>query len=98
MPRLSAGALREEIAEQTKAKPAVVKAVLATLNRIVIREIKMKGKYIVPGMARFTLKMRPATEETTKNIFGKQVTIKARAASKLLKAAAAKQLKDALWQ
>ena len=96
MPRFSAGALRDEIAESTKTKPSVVKAVLGALNRIVIREIGAKGKYIVPGMARFNMKMKPATEAAVKNIFGKQLTIKARAATKVLKAAPAKQLKDAL--
>merc|ERR1719382_1793177 len=79
-------ALCAAIAEACEIKKSVAVTALATLASVGTGEVKKTGKFVIPGLA--MIKTRK------KEMFGKTVLVKAKPAKTVVKAFAAKALKD----
>ena len=73
-----------------------VKGVMETLAKVAYKELKNSGAFVLPGFAKFVVIKKPATKERAGiNPFTKEPTIiKAKPASKKIRASALKSLKD----
>merc|ERR1712146_584852 len=92
---LSGGAIAAQIAEKTELKPKVVKAVFNELNAIA-QSVKKNEKFTIPQLVVLKLKHNPARKAGTKVMFGKEVRVAAKPASKVVKAFPAKALKASI--
>merc|ERR1712139_360028 len=93
---MSQGDLNKKIAESTQLKPKEVKGVLAALQTIAYAEVKKTEKFVIPQLAMLKLKHKPARKAGKKIMFGKEVKVAAKPASKVVKAFPAKALKDSI--
>merc|ERR1712046_193092 len=71
-----------------------VKGVFAALRTIAYPEVKKTEKFVIPQLTTLKLKHKPARKAGTKVMFGKEVKVAAKPASKVVKAFPAKALKD----
>lgn len=98
MKKLTKSQLLEEIAVKMRGDftKKDVGGFLEALQEVVVEQLKGPGVVTLPGMLKITLKDKPATPERPGiNPFTKEaVTIKAKPASKTVKAVALKVLKD----
>merc|ERR1711943_77399 len=88
--------ISKTIAEQTELKPKSVKAVFGALVEIANAEVKKTEKFAIPHLATLKLKHKPARKAGKKMMFGKEVKVAAKPASKVVKAFPAKALKDSV--
>merc|ERR1719240_843631 len=95
-PAMTSGAITAKIAEKTDLKPKEVKSVLSALNDIAYSEVKKTEKFTIPQLCIVKLKHKAATKAGKKVMFGKEVRVKAMKARKVVKAFAAKPLKDSI--
>merc|ERR1712139_255809 len=91
---MTAGDLTRKIGESAGLNPKDVKAVLAALTAIATAEVKKTEKFVIPQICMLKLKHKPARKAGTKVMFGKEVKVAAKPATKVVKAFAAKALKD----
>merc|ERR1711871_1030319 len=91
---MTGGELTKKIAETTQLKTKDVKGVFAALQTIACAEVKKTEKFVIPQLA--TLKLKPARKAGKKMMFGKEVKVAAKPASKVVKAFPAKALKDSI--
>lgn len=90
-----------QIAEKTKLSKKDVAAVFGALNDIIVRELGKKGPGVfqVPGLLKLRAVNKPATKaRQAPSPFkpGEMMTIKAKPARKVIKAAPLKALKDSV--
>jgi len=71
---------------------------LNAVQGIMAKQLKTAGVFTLPGVAKFTVKVKPATAARKgRNPFtGEEMTFKAKPASKAVKSAPVKALKDAV--
>merc|ERR1712124_161641 len=93
---MSQGDMGKKIAESAGLKPKEVKGVLAALAAIATAEVKKTEKFVIPQIAMLKLKHKPARKAGKKIMFGKEVKVAAKPATKVVKAFAAKALKDSI--
>merc|ERR1711988_993812 len=93
---MTGGDLTKKIAESTQLKTKDVKGVLAALQAIACAEVKKTEKFVIPQLATLKLKHKPARKAGKKMMFGKEVKVAAKPASKVVKAFPAKALKDSI--
>merc|ERR1712060_391283 len=91
---MTKGALMAAIAESCEVKKQVASQALSTLASIATTECQKNGKFVVPGLVMIKTRKKPATKAGKKMIFGKEVLVKAKPAKTVVKAFAAKALKD----
>merc|ERR1712159_262464 len=91
---MTGGDLTKKIAESTQLKTKEVKGVFAALRTIAYAEVRKTEKFVIPQLT--TLKHKPARKAGTKVMFGKEVKVAAKPASKVVKAFPAKALKDSI--
>merc|ERR1712178_72867 len=96
MKAMNAGVLTKKIAESTQLKTKDVKGVLAALQTIAWAEVKKTEKFVIPQLTTLKLKHKPARKAGKKMMFGKEVKVAAKPASKVVKAFPAKALKDSI--
>merc|ERR1711920_79559 len=87
-------ALCAAIAEACEIKKSVAVTALATLASVGTGEVKKSGKFVIPGLAMIKTRKKPATKAKKMEMFGKTVLVKAKPAKTVVKAFAAKALKD----
>ena len=85
----------DAISTPTGLKRKEVQGVLESLCEVVTSQVKKSGKFVIPGIAMLKLKHKPARKACTKLMFGEMQKVKAKPACKVVKAFAAKALKDA---
>lgn len=87
-----------DLAERHGVSKKDAAALLESLQALVVGQLKENGGVVIPGIVKLVVKEKPAQPERQgKNPFtGAAVTIKAKPASKAVKASVAKQLKDAV--
>merc|ERR1719454_224897 len=95
-PAMSGGAITATIAEKTSLAPKDVKSVLDALKDVAYKEVAKTEKFTIPQLVMLKLKHKPARKAGKKVMFGKEVKVKAKKASKVVKAFAAKSLKDSI--
>merc|ERR1711975_198128 len=91
---MTKSALCAAIAEACEIKNKVASTALATLAAVGAGEVKKSGKFVIPGLAMIKTRKKPATKAGKKVMFGKEVLVKAKPAKTVVKAFAAKALKD----
>merc|ERR1712046_221291 len=89
--------MSQTIAEKTELKPKNVRAVFNALSEIAQAEVSRTQKFTIPHIVTLKLKPKPATKAGKKMMFGNLVKVAAKPAKKVVKAFAAKALKDSVW-
>merc|ERR1712061_692424 len=80
----------------TEIKASVGKQLLENLATVATKEVKGTGKFTIPGLCMLKLKNKPATKAGKKEVFGKVVMVKAKPASKVVKAYCVAALKKSI--
>jgi nucleoid DNA-binding protein len=93
---MTQGDLTKKIAETTQLKTKDVKGVFAALQTIAYAEVKKTEKFVIPQLTTLKLKHKPARKAGKRVMFGKEVKVAAKPASKVVKAFPAKALKDSI--
>merc|ERR1711912_224128 len=93
---MTGGVLTKKIAESTQLKTKDVRGVFAALRTIACAEVKKTEKFVIPQLTTLKLKHKAARKAGTKMMFGKEVKVAAKPASKVVKAFPAKALKDSI--
>merc|ERR1712178_624495 len=91
---MTKGALCDALAAATEIKKSVASKALATLAEVGTAEVKKSGKFVVPGLCMIKTRKKAATKAGKREMFGKVVLVKAKPAKTVVKAFAAKALKD----
>merc|ERR1712224_1181419 len=87
-------ALCAAIAEACEVKNKVASTALATLASVGGEQLKKAGKFVIPGLAMIKTREKPATKAKKMLMFGEMKLVKAKPAKTVVKAFAAKTLKD----
>merc|ERR1712196_634548 len=87
-------ALCAAIAEACEVKSKVASTALATLASVGGEQLKKAGKFVIPGLAMIKTRKKPATKAKKMLMFGEMKLVKAKPAKTVVKAFAAKTLKD----
>merc|ERR1711977_387667 len=93
---MTGGDMIKTIAGKMDLKPKVVKSVFAELQTIAYKEVAKTEKFVIPQLVMLKLKQKPATKAGKRMMFGKEVKVAAKPAKKVVKAFAAKALKDSI--
>merc|ERR1711987_8118 len=83
---MAKGKIAAAIAEEHELKSAACSKVLNSLATLAATEVKKTGKFIIPGVAILKTRVKPATEAGKREIFGKEVMVKAKPAKTIVKA------------
>merc|ERR1711924_529314 len=83
----------KQLAEQHQLKQKVCSDVLASFVEIACAEVKKTGIFTVPGLCRIKTRTKPATKAGVRNVFGKEMKVKARPAKTIVKVYPVAQLK-----
>merc|ERR1711988_411954 len=73
-----------------------VAGVVENLVQLATTEVKKTGKFTIPGLCMLKTRVRPARKAGTSTAFGKTIKVKARPATKIVKAYCVKALKDSI--
>merc|ERR1712176_1027508 len=93
---LSKSGIANAMVEGTEVKVSVAKQLLEKLAAVATKEVKSAGKFTIPGLCMLKLKNKPATKAGKKEVFGKVVMVKAKPASKVVKAYCVAALKKSI--
>merc|ERR1711943_89460 len=93
---MSAGGLFAGISSKTGSKPKEVKAIFTALQGIAASEVAKSGKFVVPNVVMLKLKHKPARPAGTRVMFGKEVKVAAKKASKVVRALPVSAIKKAI--
>ena len=93
---MTSGAIVSQVAEKTELKPKQVRAVFAELREVAYAEVAKTEQFTIPQLVKLKLKHKPARKADMKMMFGKEVRVAAKPASKVVKAFPAKSLKDSV--
>merc|ERR1712217_671412 len=83
---MSKGALLGAIAEEHGLKRSDCSKMMSSLVDIATQEVKKTGVFTIPGLCRIKTRTKPATKAGVRNIFGKEVKVKAKPAKMVVKA------------
>merc|ERR1719270_2726757 len=83
---MSKSAIVTELATATELKGAEVKKVLDSFTAVATKEVKKSGKFTIPGLVMVKTRTKPATKAGKREVFGKVVMVKAKPATKVVKA------------
>merc|ERR1712057_154028 len=70
------------------------KAVLGSLQGLVVSALKSHGKFVIPGVSMIKLRHKKARPAGKRMAFGKEIKVKAKPACKVVKCFAPKSLKE----
>merc|ERR1719226_54036 len=93
---LTKTALAEAVATSTGLKRVQCSSVITALAEVVSQEVTKTGKVTIPGVAMLKVRTKPATKAGKREMFGKVVMLKARAARKVVKAFPVAAIKKAI--
>merc|ERR1711959_245505 len=91
---MTKSALAAAIAEACEVKNKVASTALATLASVGGEQLKKSGKFVIPGLAMIKTRKKPATKAKKMLMFGEMKLVKAKPAKTVVKAFAAKAIKD----
>merc|ERR1712048_240756 len=83
---MTKGAFLKAIADEHGLKVKECSQVFNSLVDIATKEVKKTGLFTVPGLCRIKTRTKPATKAGVRNIFGKEVKVKAKPAKTVVKA------------
>merc|ERR1711977_718036 len=87
--------IAEALAAKTGLEKKDVLTCLEGLETLATTEVKKTGKFTIPGLCMLKTRIRPARKAGKSMAFGKEIKVKARKATKIVKAFCVKALKDA---
>merc|ERR1711979_13712 len=93
---MTKGAMAKALAEEHSLKQSQASAIINSLAAVGTKEVKSTGKFTIPGLCTIKTRVKPATKAGVRNIFGKEVTVKAKPAKTVVKAFAAAALKKSI--
>ena len=93
---MSKTGLAAAIAAGAGLKPADAKKALESLAAVGTKEVKAAGKFTIPGLCMLKTRVKPATKAGKREIFGKLVMVKAKPATKVVKAFCVSALKKSI--
>merc|ERR1711920_778032 len=93
---MSKSGLVAALIEGTEVKASVGKQLLENLATVATKEVKGTGKFTIPGLCMLKIKNKPATKAGKREVFGKVVMVKAKPASKVVKAFCVAALKKSI--
>merc|ERR1712186_302445 len=93
---MSKSGLVAALIEGTEVKASVGKQLLENLATVATKEVKGTGKFTIPGLCMLKIKNKPATKAGKKMAFGKEVVVKAKPASTVVKAYCVAALKKSM--
>merc|ERR1739848_293484 len=93
---MSAGGLYSAISSKTGQKPKDVKAVFTALQGIATSEVAKTEKFAIPQLVMIKLKHKAARPAGKRMMFGKEVKVTAKKASKVVKAFPVSALKKSI--
>merc|ERR1712061_345132 len=80
------GAVLGAIAEEHGLKRGDCSKMMSSLVDIATKEVKKTVVFTIPGLCRIKTRTKPATKAGVRNIFGKEVKVKAKPAKTVVKA------------
>merc|ERR1712146_791240 len=84
------------LASKTGLDKKSVAGLVDSFVQLATAEVKKPGKFTIPGLCMLKTKVRPARKAGTSMAFGNTIKVKARPASKIVKAYCVKALKDSI--
>merc|ERR1712146_329037 len=84
------------LAEKTGLEKKAVAGVVDSFVQLATAEVKKAGKFTIPGLCMLKTKIRPARKAGTSMAFGKQIKVKSRPATKIVKAYCVAALKNSI--
>merc|ERR1712051_653091 len=88
--------IADALASGTELKKSDCAKVLATLAEVATKEVKSTRKFTIPGLCMLKTRVKPATKAGKREVFGKVVMVKAKPASKVVKAFCVSALKKSI--
>ena len=79
-------AIAAALAEEHELKRGVCSKILESLATLAAGEVKKTGKFVIPGVAMLKTRVKPATKAGKREMFGKEVVVKAKPAKTVVKA------------
>merc|ERR1712146_728632 len=95
---MTGGALIAAISSKTGQKAKDVRSVFTTLSGIATSEVSKTGKFVIPQVVMLKLKHKAARPAGKRMMFGKEVKVAAKKASKVVKAFPVAALKGRLME
>merc|ERR1711862_443476 len=83
---MTKGALANALATEHGLKQKACSDVLKTIVDIATKEVKKTGIFTMHGLCRIKTRTKPATKAGVRNVFGKEVKVKAKPARTIVKA------------
>merc|ERR1712080_433592 len=83
---MTKGAVADHLATTCEVKKAVAAKLLNTLAEVGTAQVKKAGIFVIPGLARIKTRVKPATKAGKRNVFGKEIVVKAKPAKTIVKA------------
>ena len=80
------GAIAAAIAEEHELKKGVCAKIIDSLASLAATEVKKTGKFVIPGVAMLKTRVKPATKAGKREVFGKEMMVKAKPAKTIVKA------------
>merc|ERR1719152_269560 len=93
---MAKSAIAKAIAEEHDMKQGVCAKIMDSLASIAATEVKKTGKFVIPGVAMLKTRVKPATKAGKKEIFGKEVMVKAKPAKTIVKAVPVAAIKKSI--
>merc|ERR1712139_347281 len=90
---MTKGALTKAIAAEHEMKHKTCTEVIDSFVAIATAEVKKNGLFTIPGLCRIKTRTKPATKAGVRNVFGKEMKVKAKPARTVVKAFAVSALK-----
>merc|ERR1719171_192007 len=88
--------ISDALATKTGLEKKAVGGLLDAFVDLATAEVKKTGKFIIPGLCMFKTRIRPARKAGKTTAFGKTIKVKARPATKIVKAYCVAALKAAI--
>ena len=94
---LSKAGLAAQISRETKLEIKQVKKILDSLTSVATKQVKDTGKVRIPGLVNIKkTRVKPATKECERRMFGSIVVVKAKPEQTVVKASCVESLKRSL--
>merc|ERR1719389_192084 len=88
--------IADALASKSGLKKKEVAGAIDELVKIATAEVKKTGKFTIPGLCMLKTRVRPARAAGTAMAFGKQIKVKARKATTIVKAYPVSALKNSI--
>merc|ERR1719146_453659 len=88
--------IAEALATKTDLDKKAVNTLIDAFVDLATAEVKKTGKFTIPGLCMFKTRIRPARKAGKSMAFGKEIKVKARKATKIVKAFCVSALKQSI--